>query len=330
MSNSINITGQVLDAQTNTGVTGVIVEISDKSMRLQRVLATSDTDVHGRFSTVLDMQQLGFDGPLELAFTVLKEGKPFTSTNNSVIWNTQTEDDVTIYIRQQIRADRPIGKDRVNAIQVFRGARFVQQSDFKGVYNQTKGRVSMPFGFITDMLGNAFKNADIAPVRVNPATDTRTLYGQDVAAATTNLQAQQVGVNQVLPYDPTFNSDSFKVLTSAPINVAAGQKVNLYQENGKVKYYTIVQNATVQPPAGQSPTGAPQVNLVTQQQFASLNDQLAVTKQEAVAKDAMIVQLKVQMEVLQKDHQDLKNIITSDSFTRMMKAQNITPVQNPG
>jgi hypothetical protein len=339
---SLNITGQVLDAQTNTGVTGVTVEVWDKSLRFQSAMTVLKTDDHGRFSTVLDLGQLGIETPPALMFKVFKEDKPFTSTDNSVTWNTQSEDDVTIYIRQEVRAERPVGKDRVNTTQVLRAANFVQQSDFKGVYNQTKEKASMPFGFFTDMLSNAFKNADIAPVKVKPTTSTAGVFGQDVAAATTNLQAQQVEVKEVLPYNPTLNSDSFKILTSAPIKVAAGQKVNLYQENGKVKYYTIVKDTTQTPSTQVPSTEVPPANVVTREQFTKLNDELAVTKQEAVAKDAMINQLKVQMEALQKDHLEMKNIITSDSFSKLIKTQgitgtpnitgkpNITGLQNPG
>ncbi|MDB5128647.1 hypothetical protein [Mucilaginibacter sp.] len=330
---SLNITGQVLDAQTNTGVTGVTVEVWDKSLRFQSAMTTLKTDDHGRFSTMLDLGQLGLETPPALMFKVLKEGKPYTSTDNSVTWNTQSEDDVTIYLRQEVRAERPVGKDRVNATQVLRAATFVQQSDFKGAYNQTKEKASMPFGFFTDMLSNTFKTADIPPIRVKPTTDTAAVYGQDVAAATTNLQAQQVEVKEVLPYNPTLNSDSFKILTSAPIKVAAGQKVNLYQENGKVKYYTIVKDTAPQTPSTQVPSAeVPATDVVTREQFTKLNDELAVTKQEAVAKDAMINQLKVQMEALQKDHLEMKNIITSDSFSKLIKTQGITGtgLQNPG
>ncbi|RYY34380.1 MAG: hypothetical protein EOP46_13605 [Sphingobacteriaceae bacterium] len=298
---TLNITGQVLDAQSNTGATGVVVEIFDKSMRFQNIMATLKTDDHGRFETVLDLAQFRLEIRPQLSFKVSKEGKPYTSTDNSVMWNQQTEQDVTIMIRQQVRVDRPEGKDRVKATQVLKGASFVQQSDFKGVYEQTKTKVSMPLGFLTDMLSNAFKSGDIAPVKVKPTTGTA-VYGQDVASATTNLQAQQVEVKEVLPYNPSLNSDSIRILTSAPIRVAPGQKVNLYQENGKVKYYTIVKDTATAPS-----TSTPQVNMVTTEQFIKLNDELAATKQEAVAKDAMINQLKVQMEALQKDHLEMKN-----------------------
>jgi 5-hydroxyisourate hydrolase-like protein (transthyretin family) len=327
---SLNITGQVLDAQSNTGAAGVLVEIFDKSMRFQSIMGTAKSDDHGRFNTVLALSNIGLETTPELTFKVSKEGKPFTSTNNSVMWNRQTEDDVTIIIRQEIRAERPQGRDRVSATQVFKAANFVNQSDFKGVYQQTKTKVAMPFGFLTDMLSNAFKSGDIAPVRVKPTTDTAAVYGQDVASATSNLQAQQVEVKDVLPYNPTLNSDSIKILTSAPIRVAPGQKVNLYQENGKVKYYTIVKDVSVAPSAFTPAADAPQGNLVTNAQFIKLNDELAVTRQEAVAKDAMITALKVQMETLQKDHLEMKNIINSDSFTKLIKAQNITGFQNPG
>jgi hypothetical protein len=375
MNNSLNITGQVVDAQTNTGVTGFNVEVWDKSLRFQSAMAVLTTDEHGRFNVLLDLRQFGFETPPTLIFKVLKDGVLFTSTDNAVVWNTQTEDDVTIFIRTVSRPDRPVGKDRINATQVLKTANFVQQSDFKGVYQQTKDKFSMPVGFFTDMLTNTFKNADINPIRVK-STPEAGIYKQDVAVATTNLQAQQVQVNEVLPYNPQLNSDSFKILTSAPIKVAAGQKVNLYQENGKVMYYSVVTDQTQattgqpqaptagipvsqppaagipvsQPPAAGVPVSQPPIagipvsqppvaglpvtevpiSHITTEQFTKLQDELTVSKQEAVAKDEQINQLKIQMEALQKDHLEMKSVLTSDSFTKLIAAQKTTGLRPPG
>ncbi|MDB5148552.1 MAG: hypothetical protein JWQ57_2572 [Mucilaginibacter sp.] len=295
MDNSLNVTGQVLDAQTNTGVAGFNVEVWDQSLRFQSAMAVLTTDQHGRFNVVLDLAKLGLQTPPVLVFKVLKDNILYASTDNSVIWNTQTEDDVTIFIRTA-RPERPVGKDRVNSTQVLKSAAFVHQSDFKGVFQQAKTKASMPAGLFSDMLTNAFKNMNVAPIRVQNDPEAG-LKNQDVAAATSSLQAKQIQVNQVLDYNPQLNKDTFKILKGTPVNLAAGQKVNLYQENGKVMYYSVVEEpaASTLPPA----------NMATTDQIKGLQDQLALTQKDSVAKDAQIAQLNTQVAVFQKDHDQI-------------------------
>jgi hypothetical protein len=71
--------------------------------------------------------------------------------------------------------------------------------------------------------------------------------GQDVATAQRNLAANQVEVAEVKDYSPQADTSSLRAMADFPLALKSGDKVTLYQQNGRVQYYSIVK--PVQPAA---------------------------------------------------------------------------------
>ncbi|MBN9385047.1 MAG: hypothetical protein J0H74_30105 [Chitinophagaceae bacterium] len=330
MSNGIyTATGQVIDRDTNEGVPKLSVEAWDtNTQRAQAALGSANTDDNGRFSITLDLKKLQYEQAPDLFFKVFLNEKLLDSTESSVLWNANTQESVTIRIRTT--RERPAGKDRLNTAQVFKGVDFFQKSDFKGVFNEYKGKASTSLGFIADIFKNAIPNMDLNPLQVT-GVKHNDVINQDVNAARLNLATKNVAVQEVVPYQPGLNSTSLQNITSMPLNLKAGQAVRLYEENGKVKYYSIVKEGTAAggaatastTPAGTVPvatTGAG--GAVSAAQLNNLQAALDSARQDAAKKDETINTLRSQVEALQKQQQEVDTLLKSEKFTKLMERPN--------
>jgi len=327
MSNGIYIaTGQVIDRDTNEGVAKLSVEAWDtNTQRAQAALGRAETDDNGRFSITLDLKRLQYEQAPDLFFKVFLNEKLLESTESSVLWNANTQESVTIRIRT--KRERPAGKDRLTTTQVFKGVDFFQQSDFKGVFSEYKEKASTSLGFIVDIFKNAIPNMDLEPVRVK-GVKHNDVVNQDVNAARLNLASRNVTVKEVVPYQPGLNSASFKNIASMPLNLKPGQEVRLHEENGIVKYYSVVKGdaatggvATGPGAGGVAAGGGVEPTAVTAQ-LNNLQAALDTARQDAARKDETINALRSQVEALQKQQQDVDALLKSEKFIRLMGRDN--------
>lgn len=320
MSNGIyTATGQVIDRDTNEGVAKLSVEAWDtNTQRAQAPLGKAATDDNGRFSITLDLKKLQYEQAPDLFFKVFLNEQLVDSTESSVLWNANTQESVTIRIRTT--RTRPEGKDRLSTTQVFKGVDFFQKSDFKGVFTEFKGKAGTSLGFIVDIFKNAIPNLDLEPLQVTGVKHDDVI-NQDVNAARLNLASKNVSVKEVVPYQPGLNKASLQNITSLPLTLKAGEEVRLYEEDGKVKYYSVVKGGTTGTAGGATGgTGATDAagGAVSVSQLNSLQMALDSARQDAAKKDETINALKLQVEALQKQQQDVNTLLKSDKFTKLM------------
>ena len=317
VNQNYEITGRVIEAKTRQGLYNLIVEAWDKDVKYDDLLAQTFTNDDGGFTMSFDSTYFrDFDPETnpDLLFKVFMGKKMLKSTGDAVIKNAGLKTEVTIEINMpEIRKE---GKDRISVAQAYKAADFFKQSDFKGVFNQFKSKAGTSLGFLSDMLVNTVTKMDIKPIKVSN-TRNENIVGQDVASATQNLESQQIVVNDVRPYEPTANSASFSDFTSFPVNLKAGQKVNLYEENGKIRYYSLVKD--------KQPDGVPVTKEVENARVTKLTEELNMTKQKTAEKDEQINKLQQEMESLRKDHNEIKTLLQSDAVVRLMEQMNKTP-----
>lgn len=313
-----SVTGQVIDRDTSLGIGGLRLQAWDTNPQRDQSLAETKTDDNGRFKASFDLRQFNYETPPDLFFKVFREETLLESTESSVLWNANTQESVTIRVRTG--KQRAPGKDRITSDHVFKGVDFFQKSDFKGVFNEYKSRAGSSVGFVADMFVNAFANMDVEPVRVK-GTPQSDIVNQDVEAARRNLASKNISVKEVLPYKQKLNSESLQSIDFFPRNLKAGQEVRLYEENGKVRYYSVVKTST-------PGTTDPAVNkqLETQAvELTKLKEELKTTRDSAAKKDEEIAALQKQLEVVNKEHKEITTVLKSDSFARLLKEMEKKP-----
>ncbi|MGA1875563.1 MAG: hypothetical protein ACMUIA_08135 [bacterium] len=293
--------GQVIDCKTKRGIPGLRVEAWDKDKKYNDLLGVAITDRSGRFRIFFDQtyfREYAPDTSPDLFFKVYRGQKIIKSTEDSVLWNAKTATEVTISFESP--PSPPAGKDRITARQVFKVADFVQRSDFRGLWKETSDRTGTAFGFFTSMVKNTITKMDIEPFKVG-THKTSDVINQNVAVASRNLKAQKITVNEVKPYNPRLDTTSITNLIDFPVRLKPGQKVNLYEENGKVRYYSLVKDSA-------------QESSVKAQQAAvdELKKELEITRQQFAQKDQQIATLVKEIEKLKKFRNNVEKSLKTD------------------
>lgn len=310
MAQVYHATGQVIDAKTSEGLGGLTVEAWDAGNTLQRPLATTKTETDGRFTVELDFEQFGFKQMPDVVFKVLQNGVQMEAIESGVAWNANSEEAITLLVRVAAR-DTSKAKDRVTAKQVLKTADFFQQSDFLGLFMNVKEKVGTRWGTIADAVSNSLLKAEMEPVRPGRNFE-KEVVGTDVNTAKKNLEEQQVEVN-VLKYNPRLNKATLQDLTSFSNKLRPGQKVNIYEENGTVKYMAVVKEkkAVVAEPTGDD---------TQKEELKRLGDELKATKEESLRKDRQIIELQQELLSIKQDHVEIKQMLKSKEFDALLKS----------
>jgi hypothetical protein len=243
------ISGIVVNRKTKKGVRSLRVEAWDLDKKYHNRLGVATTNSQGRFLISIDKSYIREFAPEtapDLFFKVYRGKKLIKSTEDSVLWNAETKKE--LYIEVDVQTVAPIGKDRMSAMQVMKGIRIAQKSDVRGLLNETGDKGNSLVGYMADMVKNAVVNMEIKPVKPS-ALRTRDVVNQDVATATGKLQAQKIAVNEVRAYKPGLNARSIADLKDFPLRLAPGSKVNLYEKDGKVMYYSMVKEPKITRPS---------------------------------------------------------------------------------
>lgn len=310
MAQVYHATGQVIDSQTSEGLAELTVEAWDAASSVNRPLATAKTEKDGRFTVEMDFEQFGFKQIPDVVFKVLQNGVAMEAIESGVAWNANSEEAVTLLVKV-ITKDRSKAKDRVTAKQVLKTADFFQQSDFLGLFMNVKEKIGTRWGTIADAVSNSLLKAEIEPVKPGRNFE-KEVVGTDVNTAKKNLEAEQVEVN-VLKYNPRVNKATLADLTSFSNKLKPGQKVNIYEENGTVKYMSVVKEkkaATVQPTGDDS----------QKEELKKMSDELKSSKEESLRKDRQILELQQELLSIKQDHVEMKQLFKSKEFETLMKS----------
>lgn len=315
MAQVYHATGQIIDSQTHQGLAGLTVEAWDAGNNLQRPLAITKTEKDGRFSVELDFEQFGFKQIPDVVFKVLQNGAVMEAIESGVAWNANSEEAVTLLVRV-VTKDRSKAKDRVTAKQVLKTADFFQQSDFLGLFMNVKEKIGTKWGTIADAVSNSLLNADFEPVKPGRNFE-KEVVGTDVNTAKKNLEAEQVEVN-VLKYNPRLNKATFQDVTSFSNKLRPGQKVNIYEENGTVKYMAVVKEK-------KAVAAEPTADDSQKQELRKMSEELKASKEESLRKDRQIIELQQELLTIKQDHVEIKQLLKSKEFETLLKSVNKRP-----
>jgi len=316
--NNITVTGQVVDSVAKTGMAGLVVTAMENGspgatqiagdVLDQGVLGTTKTDGNGRFNMTLTDPNLARGLTPDLFFNVYDaDGKTLlTSTADYVVWNGSTQEDVTIKIRRE--AVTPIGKDRINTVQMRTAATFLTQSDFSGVLSHVKSQANTSFGVFGDSIMNAISKIKLTPLKVSVPSDT--IVDTNVNAAGQALTSQNIAY-QVTDYKPGLNKDLLQSVTGFKPVVGPGESVKLYQEDGVVKYYSVVKNTDTTQAASAAPAPAATATTDHSADIATLKEQLTTTQNNVAEKDKHIADLTAQLEAVRKEQASIKEMFNA-------------------
>ena len=316
-----DISGQVIESGSGKGIYNLRVEVWDKDIKYNDLLGEAVTNENGGFTISFDstyFREFARDDRPDIFFKVYQGRKLLKTTEDAPIFNAETRVNTTIRINMP--AMRAAGRDRVTALQMFKAAEFFQQSDFKGVYNDFRSRAGTSLGFISDMVVNTITQMDIEPVKAkrNRGND---VIGQDVASARQNLAAKKVEVNEIKPYNPRLDAESFSEITAFSSVLKPGQKVNLYEENGKIRYLSIVKE--------QNYSSEKNSELVEtqKQKIEHLEKELASARQNSEQKEKQFNKMQQEMDTLRRDHDEIRNLLKPENIARML--QNLQKQEQP-
>lgn len=239
------VRGRVIDRETRRGVSGLKTEAWDKDTKFHDLLGCAMSDARGGFRIEFNELMFGDYGGDELPdlfFRVYRGRRLLASTEDSVLQNVRdAETEVTIEV--DLPRKPPEGRDLVSAGQVMKGVDWLRRSDLRGVRKEAVDRVSI----VQSVVGDAVKgrvgtlnamSALLGPVQ-SPDVGANEIVGHDVETARRRLEQRQVNVSAVKTYQPTVDRSGLQLLTRMPVNLKQGDQVELYQENGRVRYYAV-------------------------------------------------------------------------------------------
>jgi hypothetical protein len=302
-------TGQVIDKETSQGLPGLSIEAWNVDPASTQPLAVTVTEEDGRFVLTFDFTQQSFGNIPDIIFKVFRNGVLLESAESAVSWNANTEEDVTILIRK-IPQKRIDAKNRVTAKQFLKGADFIQQSDFMGLLQNFKDKAGTRWDVVGEVVANTFTKMDFEPLR--PARNLeKEVINKDVNTVKRNLESEQIQVT-VLPYNPRLNRAFLADITTIPNDLKPGQKVNIYQENGTVKYFALVKEKG-------SVEGIPASDENQKGELKKLEEELKASKEDSLRKDEQIIQLRQELLAIRQDQAEIKNILKSKDFEALLK-----------
>lgn len=303
-----SVTGKVIDKRTKQGIGGLSVEGWDTKERNEAALGRSATDENGKFILCIDLTANGLERAPDMYFKVYRGGTLLADTHETEVLKANDQREVIIDLAFSSEDN---GRDRVTAMQAFKAATFFEQSDFGGFFRDVKQKAGTRAGLLADLVVNALSNLDEKPVRAS-AGQEKAVVNQDVETARQALAAQQVEVNEVLAYDPKLSSASLKNIANFPVRMKAGQRVNLYVENDKVKYYSVVQSRSAE-------GGGIAGDETHKRELEKMNSELNATKADLAKKDEHIKKLEGELKAMRESQEDMVKLMKSPSFKKLMK-----------
>ncbi|RMI02834.1 MAG: hypothetical protein D6681_10320, partial [Calditrichaeota bacterium] len=193
--------------------------------------------------------------------------------------------------------------------------KFARSGGFKNQILENLFRFRTLGTFVGDWIGARLRKPT-APKPPGRVVKQREVLGVPVKEAQSRLSKANVQVERVEAYDPAKGDEHLKRFTGAPLKVAPGQRVILYEEKGVVRYYALVEEA---PPSiadlrekvEAQETAVSEVSQL-KEQVSTLSQSLAGMEekyQQAIAeRDREIARLQASVESLQKGLSEVEQL----------------------
>jgi hypothetical protein len=235
---TFRILGMVVDATAKNGIPDLRVEAWNRDDPQHIVFGVSMTDARGEFQIAASVDLPGgVVGAIPAVLKVFQGSQLLAATGQTTIPNLLTFDTRAV-LQVQPPGQEAAPADKVTVPQVLSAIDFVRLSDFKGLYQEGKDRAFAAGGLMLDTLKNAMSQVELSPIGPSPVRNKDVVH-QDPVTARQRLEAQGIVVNQIKPYRKDL--ESLGTTTSLPRNLKRGDKVDLYEENGVIRAYAVVQ-----------------------------------------------------------------------------------------
>lgn len=239
------IFGRVISRMSRAGIDGVVVEAWDRDKRYHDMLGSTVTDQDGIFRIGFDVEYFRDDEDEEQApdlfFRVYRDDELLKDTIDDTL-EDQQEGRIEVVIELDLDTGTEHGpargKDRLTSMQALTVARFVTESDFKGIYQERRDTATMVGRLLRAAATNSLAEFALEPVAPE-GTRNREVVGQSVQSAQGSLARSGAEVVAVRAYHPRLDSDTADALGSVPISIHQGDRVTLYEEDGVVRYYAV-------------------------------------------------------------------------------------------
>ncbi len=309
------INGRIVGSRNRNGLYNLRVEAWEKDVKYNDLLGNAVTNSEGGFNIRFDSNYFRENRPEsepDVFFKIYMGGRLLKSTEEEPIRNAPQKLDVTIDVDNPELQGADDKKDRISSMQAISAARFLQQSDFNGVYRQYREKAGNSLGFLSDMVVNTVKNIDLKPIKVKGVRDEE-LVNENVDDVRGKLEGQKIQVNEVHEYNPRLNSETFKAFKFMPANLRQGQTVDLYVKDGKVQYYKEVVPEKIS--GDESDAVAKQKTEITK-----MKKELTTAKTRAAKKDSEIALLKKELKTMQKSQESINTLLKSDKMVKLLKS----------
>jgi len=304
-----SIIGKVIESKSNKPLSNLKIEAWDKDIKYNDLLGQTFTDSEGQFDISFDstyFREFSPDEKPDLLFKVFLGKRLLKIENDKIHKNASEKTEVILQII--LPEMRPEGKDMISMTKALEISQFFQKSDFKGLFGQVNKTGNAQFKFVSDMIKNSISNFDLTPIKADGDRRSQ-IVGVSVDSVSMQLQRQNIAVNEVKTYEPKMNRKSLSDLTKMPINLKPGQKIDLYEENGKVRFYSVVRETSeVRDNAPKNDT-----------KLKNLQEELKSAQKMTIEKDGKIKKLELEMELLKKDHDEFRSFLKSDAVIKLMQ-----------
>ncbi len=232
------IQGTVVDRVTRAGIQGVKIEAWDRDTRYHDMLGVATTDANGRFTIGFQTAYFGDYAPdrsPDLFFKAFLGEREMLSTFETPMMNVQ-RGTTTVTLELQLPTIGNKGVDRIDGLQALKALNWWGQSDFRGVFEQGKDKTKTMSKVLGGFGAKSLSSFNVKPIRPSSTTDSQ-IVNQSPLQAEKNLMLQNIEVTEVKQASASSRSNLVN-LKDYPLTLKAGDKVTLYEENGVVKYYT--------------------------------------------------------------------------------------------
>lgn len=132
-------------------------------------------------------------------------------------------------------------EEQAKSSRMRQGLSFAQGTDFRAATRQFNQRLDIAKVLTRDWAGTRTFGAGPTTVSEQEVTVKQSeVLNQSVEAASGRLAERNVTVTEVKTYDAAAGARNLVRVTTAPTELKAGQRVELYEQDGKVKYYSVV------------------------------------------------------------------------------------------
>ena len=160
----------------------------------------------------------------------------------------------------------------------------------------------------------SYPDFEFNPIRAESASEDQVL-DQNVDDATANLEERKIDVLEVYDYNPKMNRTTLKDYNLITRNLKEGQKVNLYQKDGKVRYYSVVDDSKTTLDNKETTETLRQ----HKEEMTKMQQELDANKEKMAAKDLEIEKLKKELTTIKRDQKGVQKLLKNQKLIDFLK-----------